>query len=91
MKYSLLLLSVLWQLSSKAQSSKTTLSGTVRDATQSALPFVNVTLLAVKDSSLVAGTITNEKGMFSIGILRPASTSCDAPTPDSKLQNRLFS
>ncbi|RZS71084.1 TonB-dependent receptor domain-containing protein [Pseudobacter ginsenosidimutans] len=71
MKYSLLLLSVLWQLSSKAQSSKTTLSGTVRDATQSALPFVNVTLLAVKDSSLVAGTITNEKGMFSIGDITP--------------------
>ncbi|WP_127132861.1 TonB-dependent receptor domain-containing protein [Pseudoflavitalea rhizosphaerae] len=74
MKYSLLLLSVLWQLTSKAQPSKTTLSGMVRDATaRSALPFVNITLRAAKDSNLVAGTITSEKGMFSIGNLEPGN------------------
>ncbi len=46
----------------------------VRDATaRSALPFVNITLRAAKDSNLVAGTITSEKGMFSIGNLEPGN------------------
>ena len=43
-----------------------TVSGLVRDEkTKTALPYVNVSLKAKKDSSFVTGTITNESGVFS--------------------------
>jgi len=55
-----------------AQESSVTLSGTVKsltteDGTSSAneaLPFVNVVLKESGDSAFVAGTITNEEGLF---------------------------
>lgn len=49
----------------KGQSPKVTLSGLIRDAKRkAALPFVNITLKTVKDSTFVAGTITAEDGRF---------------------------
>lgn len=48
-----------------AQTSKVTLSGQIKDATnKSVLAFVNVTL--TKDSNLVAGTISSDNGRFSL-------------------------
>jgi len=50
-----------------AQSKKVTLSGQIKNAAnKAALPYVNVVLAKEKDSSLVAGTVTNEEGRFSI-------------------------
>lgn len=50
-----------------AQSIKATVAGVVKDnRTQSALPFVNVTVLMPKDSSFVTGTITTEEGRFAL-------------------------
>lgn len=49
----------------KAQTTKATLSGTVKDAQyKSVLPYVNITMKAAKDSAFVAGTITREDGRF---------------------------
>ncbi len=51
----------------KAQSTKVTLSGLIKDATnKAALSFVNITLTTVKDSQLVAGTISGDNGRFSL-------------------------
>jgi hypothetical protein len=50
-----------------AQTGKLTVSGLAKGSkTKSALPYVNVTLKAVKDSSFVTGTITNQEGSFAI-------------------------
>ncbi|MFT3678072.1 MAG: TonB-dependent receptor [Chitinophagaceae bacterium] len=50
-----------------SQTTKVTVSGTLRDATSKApIPFVQVSLLRLKDSSFVAGTISREDGLFSI-------------------------
>lgn len=47
------------------QSVKVTISGLLKDAdNRGVLPFVNVTLLLPKDSSLVAGTISRDDGRF---------------------------
>ncbi|HEX6431874.1 MAG TPA: TonB-dependent receptor [Niastella sp.] len=51
----------------KAQSTKVTLSGLIKDATGKApLSFVNITLTTVKDGQLVAGTISGDNGRFSL-------------------------
>jgi outer membrane receptor protein involved in Fe transport len=51
----------------KAQSTKVTVSGLIKDATnKAALSFVNITLTTVKDSQLVAGTISGDNGRFSL-------------------------
>ena len=44
-----------------------TLSGSVRDkATKTVLPFVNVVLKTLKDSSFVAGTVSGDDGRFTL-------------------------
>lgn len=49
-----------------AQNKSVTVSGAVKDKnTKAVLPFVNVTLKTLKDSTSIAGTITNEQGLFS--------------------------
>ena len=46
---------------------KATLSGIIKDSkTKNSLAYVSVTLKQVNDSGFVAGTITNEAGLFSI-------------------------
>jgi hypothetical protein len=46
---------------------KVTLSGNVKNSrTKSLLPYVSVTIKKANDSSFLAGTITNESGMFSL-------------------------
>lgn len=48
-----------------------TLSGTVKDAKdKSSIPFVNVLLKNEKDSTFVAGGLSNDKGLFSIENLK---------------------
>ena len=46
---------------------KVTLSGVIRDkSTQAGLPYVNVLLKSVADSSFISGTVTNEEGRYVI-------------------------
>lgn len=65
MKYSLLLLLLLCQLISQAQSIKVTVAGVLRDSgTKVTLGYVNVTLQQANDSSLFTGTISDDNGRF---------------------------
>lgn len=45
---------------------KITVSGKVVDENKTGLPFATVAVLSAKDSSIIIGGITNEKGLFSI-------------------------
>jgi outer membrane receptor protein involved in Fe transport len=57
-----------------SQVDKVTVSGTIQDAqTQAKLPFVNVILKSAQDSTFVAGTVSDEKGLFSISSVSPGS------------------
>ena len=54
--------------------SKLPVSGKVIDAnSEEVLPFVNVVLLSAKDSTLIDGTVTNEKGFFLLKNVKPNS------------------
>lgn len=54
-----------------AQEKGVTLSGSAKDnSTKAALPFVNVVLKTSKDTSIIAGTITDEEGRFSISNIK---------------------
>lgn len=54
-----------------AQNGNVTLSGITKDqTTKTALPFVNVTLKSVQDNTIVAGTITNEEGRFTLSNIK---------------------
>ncbi|MBD0277842.1 MAG: carboxypeptidase-like regulatory domain-containing protein, partial [Flavisolibacter sp.] len=55
-----------------AQVSSVTLSGVIRESkTKNTLAYVNVILRQAKDSSFVAGTITNDEGLFTISGVTP--------------------
>lgn len=55
----------------KAQVTSVTLSGKIHDAqSKTALPFVSVVLKTAKDSAFVAGTLTNEEGIFTFSSLK---------------------
>ncbi|MFV8271295.1 outer membrane beta-barrel protein [Flavobacterium sp. GT2N3] len=54
-----------------AQNKSVTLSGSTKDKiTKLALPFVNVALKTSKDATLIAATITNEEGRFSLANIK---------------------
>lgn len=54
-----------------AQEKGVTLSGSAKDnSTKAALPFVNIVLKTSKDASIIAGTITDEEGRFSISNIK---------------------
>ena len=54
-----------------AQSKGVTLSGKIQENTQkTALAYVNIVLKKAKDSVFVAGTVTNEEGLFSFSELK---------------------
>lgn len=57
-----------------SQSSRITLSGSLEGKTsQQALAFANVILKQASDSTFVSGTISNEKGLFSLSELSPGN------------------
>ena len=63
----LLSLILLCFFQANAQSVKVTLSGTVADVRENKpIPFVNIALKKQADSSFVSGTITSDKGLFSL-------------------------
>lgn len=60
--------------SGNAQTTKITLSGRIKDGyTKLPLSFVNVGLKSLKDSSFVAGTVTDEDGFFKIAAVNTGS------------------
>ncbi len=60
--------------SSFAQASSVTLSGTVKDKkNKAALSYVNVVLKKEKDSAFVTGTVTDEKGSFTLAGIKPGN------------------
>ncbi|PTM02832.1 MAG: TonB-dependent receptor, partial [Bacteroidetes bacterium] len=55
-----------------AQKSNISASGkVVDDASGASLAFVNVVLRATADSALISGTISNEKGLFTLAEIEP--------------------
>ncbi len=63
-----------------AQQKSVTLSGKIQDKVQKTpLAYVNVVLKTAKDSTFVAGTITNEAGLFLLPELKQGS--CELPLP----------
>lgn len=70
MKNSIVLFLICCSVAANAQ--KITLSGVVKDkSSQTLLPFVNVVVKKLPDSTFVAGTITDDKGRFTIGGVSP--------------------
>ncbi|MEJ0030179.1 MAG: carboxypeptidase-like regulatory domain-containing protein [Bacteroidota bacterium] len=66
------LLSLLIGMSFTVAAQKITLSGIVKDkASQSNLPFVNIIIKKLPDSTFVAGTISDDNGRFTIGGVSP--------------------
>lgn len=62
-----LTLLTLFALTGYSQPTNVTVSGSVvEDKTDKALPFVTITLKIPSDSSFVTGTITDDKGLFSL-------------------------
>lgn len=62
-----LLIFILPMVEANAQSLKVTLSGIVKDqTTQEALPFCNLILKTERDSVFVAGTVTDDQGVFKL-------------------------
>ncbi len=65
--YLIFVIAMLFTNSSWSQSTAVTLSGNIRDArSKTALAFANITLHIVSDSNFISGTITNDKGYFSL-------------------------
>jgi len=55
-----------------SQNKSVTISGLIKDkTTKSTLSYVNVVLKSQKDSSFVAGTISNEEGRFTLSNIHP--------------------
>ncbi|MFT7030599.1 MAG: outer membrane receptor protein involved in Fe transport [Marinoscillum sp.] len=55
-----------------AQKSSVNVSGTIKDkTTDEFLPFLNVILVLPADASLITGTISNEKGFFTLAGVKP--------------------
>ncbi|MGN6438720.1 MAG: TonB-dependent receptor domain-containing protein [Agriterribacter sp.] len=56
------------------QSAQVTVSGVVRNAaTKTVIPYANVVVKAQKDSSFIAGTVSNDEGRFSIAGIKPGN------------------
>jgi outer membrane receptor protein involved in Fe transport len=73
--FSLLLIAIFFLLFENttlfAQSKGVTLSGKIQDAqTKAILPYVNIVLKTEADSVFVAGTITNDEGLFSLASVK---------------------
>jgi len=59
------------QITLYGQSSHVTISGIIKDkTTKQALPYVSIILKTEKDSTFVAGTVSNEEGRYSIANIK---------------------
>jgi outer membrane receptor protein involved in Fe transport len=68
------IIAIFLSFSSWGQVAKVTVSGSVKDAKSDAeLPYVNVVIKSARDSLFVGGTVTNEKGLFTIAGISPGN------------------
>ncbi|HMR82124.1 MAG TPA: TonB-dependent receptor [Niabella sp.] len=59
---------------SYAQVTSVTISGMVRNKTdKSVIPYANLVIKMAKDTSFIAGTVTNEEGRFSVENIKPGN------------------
>ena len=73
-KFALLLIVSLYAFHSVAQTKVVTLSGMVKDKIgHTPLPYVNIIVASAKDSTFIAGTISNEEGRFSLSGINPGN------------------
>lgn len=64
---------------SSAQISAVTISGVVKNKTdKAAFPYVNVIVKNSKDSTFIAGTVTNEEGRFALADIKPGNYLLEA-------------
>ncbi|MDO9157757.1 MAG: carboxypeptidase-like regulatory domain-containing protein, partial [Sediminibacterium sp.] len=62
--------------SSSAQVNNITISGLVKEkANNGPIAYVNIVVKNAKDSSFIAGTVSNEEGRFSIANIKPGNYS----------------
>ena len=74
-----LLLALLLTAALLAQSKGVTLSGRMQESQgKAALPYVSIVLKTLKDSVFVAGSITNEAGIFTLSALQPGNYVLEA-------------
>ncbi|MCB9195673.1 MAG: TonB-dependent receptor [Flavobacteriales bacterium] len=75
-----------------AQVNSVTLSGKLLDSiSRTPLPFVNIILKTISDSSFVSGTITNEQGEFELSHITPNSYLLEITSIEyNKLQKEVF-
>ncbi|WP_160150037.1 outer membrane beta-barrel family protein [Parabacteroides sp. Marseille-P3160] len=73
------------------------ITGTVTNANQQAIPFANVMLYSLPDSSFVAGTVTDERGEFSLNgisntkcFLRTSFVGYETNTSDAINKQRII-
>ena len=78
MKSGLLIVGLILSVAGWAQTGKVTVSGNVRDSGSGKnLPYVNVIIKSTSDSTFVAGTVTNDNGLFSIPGISPGNYSIE--------------
>ncbi len=69
-----IMISIFLSLPSWGQVAKVTVSGTVKDKkSETELPYVNVVIKSEADSLFVGGTVTNEKGLFTLAGISPGN------------------
>ncbi len=74
-----------------AQQTVVTVSGTIKSKTSAeALPFVNVVVKNVPDSTFVAGTISNDQGLFSLPEIHPGNYFLEAYYTGFKKHSQSF-
>jgi len=68
------MISIFLSLPGWGQVAKVTVSGTVKDKkSETELPYVNVVIKSEVDSLFVGGTVTNEKGLFTLAGISPGN------------------
>lgn len=76
---------------SYAQVSTVAISGKLTDKANIAIPYANVVLRSITDSSIVAGTISDEAGLFILDNIKPAEYTFQVSTVDYKVHSqRLY-
>ena len=74
MRVSSVIIAIFLSLPGWGQVAKVTVSGTVKDKkSETELPYVNVVIKSEVGSLFVGGTVTNEKGLFTLAGISPGN------------------
>ena len=74
MRVTSVIIAIFLSLPGWGQVAKVTVSGTVKDKkSQTELPYVNAVIKSEANSLFVGGTVTNEKGLFTIAGISPGN------------------